>query len=151
MAFVLQSYKDRVLASSIFEKTINDLLCESRYFFAIAIRFPVIPLVPLHSLSEIHHEWDKHTFFMTKMGTMSHYNINNWPWRHSTGNGSTTDTGGGEKGRPCWKYFSSCPLIRTLRQYIQRHGEFPPAYPIKKDHISPTCSLLLFQAESSVE
>ena len=58
MAFraCFRMYLDGVLGSSIFEKTIFEFLCGSRYFFAIAIRYRVKPLLPLHSCSESHHE-----------------------------------------------------------------------------------------------
>jgi len=50
----IRMHNDRVLNSSIFEKIITELLCGSRYFFAIAIRFPVIPLVPFAFSSGSH-------------------------------------------------------------------------------------------------
>ena len=48
-------HKDKGLDSSISEKIIIELLFGSHYFFAIAIRFPLVPLVPFEFSSGSHH------------------------------------------------------------------------------------------------
>ena len=113
-----------VLGSSIPEKIIIDLLCGNRYFFAIAIRFPVKFLSPLRSLIQK----------PTRVALACRCNDKNRQNETLQQIKVTLKAFLGEwfdnrnrerrEGQLLLEKIFLLPLIRTLRQYIQRHGGF---------------------------